>query len=1010
MMEVQQLVDELGYTDSPYYLTGHALSAHPGYAHVFRQACKSCSLQGVYALRHIQERYDEPDRVIPVVYVCHAESETDALKIHRLAWNQNVSPFVLVSAPGSFRLYAGFKYETGPEDRPLVDILKDTSNILGHFREFTADAINQGHIWRAQASQITAQTRVDRRLLHSLKRLSDRLVAADGTLDRTIAHTLIGKYVYLSYLRHRGILSDERFDDAHVNPEDVLGRKPTLKALYEIEEYLSDWLNGGVFPLPKKGISREHVRLVARTFKGDEPDTDQMHLDFAAFDFVHIPVETLSAVYQQFLHAGGKGREKGAFYTPSHLVNLMLDELEAKKPLVDGTTVFDGACGSAAFLVQCYRRLIERELAKNPSRRIRPTRLREILTKHIFGLEVDEDACNVAELSLTLTLLDYVDPPDLTKSNGFKLPVLRDENIFHCENGFFDEDSKWAKSKPNHGYSLVVGNPPWKQLNPRKLTTRPDRLACEWIEQHKEVYPVDRYQMAEAFIWKTSEVLAPNGQAGLVMPASTLFTKQADRFRAHLFAKVDMWCAVNLANVRRYLFEGAINPATCLFFCSKNQDQHAHESIPIYSPFAIEQIITRGTNGRASKNKDIWQLVVNECVIRDLSIREIATGSRLPWKLAMWGTPRDRHLLRRISERFRSFGAFAEHHQLTASEGLQLPKRGATADTLREEYEPIPEVTDKKRLLMKSLRALKYVHRFQDKNFTIVDSSRAFVRKRGGKLPLTICRPPHVVVDAARRFAVFTNEYVVVPPRQIGIAGGDSKTNVLKALATYLKSDFAKYHQFLVSSLWGVERDRANLDDLNELPVPIDALPPERFAEFVELHDSLAQARVSDRDKRQGRLFEKQRAFCDVGTLTKQLNDLVYDVLGIKESEQWLIDDLLNVRAKLNDGIVANEAVRSSTVEEMKLYAKILKKQLDDFLNSRTCLKKHAVTVHYSEDSAIVEVCNTNRCSDEPKIIPLSPEVERSVSLIRERLAKGSGQWIYFQRGLRIFNKKPSLG
>jgi hypothetical protein len=1006
MMEVQQLLDELRYTDSPYYLTGQALSRHPGYAHVFRQARKSCSLQGVYALRHIQERHDEPDRVIPVVYVCQAGSEPDASEVHRLAWNQNVSPFILVSTPRSFCLYGGFNYENGPADRPLIEVLRGASDILGQLRDFTADAIDQGHIWRAQASRITAQTRVDRKLLHSLKALSDRLVAADGTLDRAIAHTLIGKYVYLSYLRHRKILSDERFAEAGVQADDVLGTNPTLRALYEIEEYLNGWLNGGVFPLPKKGISREHVRLVARTFRGYEPQTDQMHLDFAAFDFVHIPVETLSAVYQQFLHAGGKGREKGAFYTPSHLVNLMLDELEAKKALVEGTTVFDAACGSAAFLVQCYRRMIERELVRNPSQGIRPTRLREILTKHIFGLEVDEDACNVAELSLILTLLDYVDPPDLTKSNGFKLPVLRDANIFHCENGFFDEDSKWAKSKPNHGYGLVVGNPPWKQLNPRKLTTRADRLACKWIERHKEVYPVDRYQMAEAFIWKTSEVLAPDGQAGLVMPASTLFTKQADKFRTQLFAKVDTWCAVNLANVRRYLFEGAINPAICLFFGSR--DQQVHESIPIYSPFAVEQIITRGTNGRVRKNEDIWQLVVNECVIRDLDIRDIATGSRLPWKLAMWGTPRDRRLLRQVSGRFPSLGTFAEDHQLMASEGLQLPKRGVTADTLRKDYDPTPEVVGKKRLLMKSLRSLKYIHRFQDKNFTTVDSSIAFVRRRGGKLPLTICKPPHVIVDAARRFAVFTNEYIVVPPRQIGIAGDDSEKDVLKALATYLKSDFAKYHQFLVSSLWGVERDRANLDDLEELPVPIDALPSKRFTEFVELHDSLAQAPVSDRNERQGRLFERRAPFCDVETLTMRLNDLVYDVLGVSKNDQWLIEDLLNTRAILNDGNVANEAVRSSTPEEMKLYAGVLKKQLDDFLNDRTHLKKHMVTVHYSEDSAIVEVRNTNQCSDEPKIVPLTSDVERSASLVRERLSTRYGQWMYFQRGLRIFSGRTT--
>jgi hypothetical protein len=56
----------------------------------------------------------------------------------------------------------------------------------------------------------------------------------------------------------------------------------------------------------------------------------------------------------------------------------------------------------------------------------------------MYGVDIEQDACNVAELSLILTLLDYVEPPDLEdRRRGFKLPSLRDRNIF-CGN-FFDE-------------------------------------------------------------------------------------------------------------------------------------------------------------------------------------------------------------------------------------------------------------------------------------------------------------------------------------------------------------------------------------------------------------------------------------------------------------------------------------------------------------------------------------------------------------------------------------------
>src|SRR5205814_3804034 len=140
---------------------------------------------------------------------------------------------------------------------------------------------------------------------------------------------------------------------------------------------------------------------------------------FEAYDFSFIPIETLSVIYEQFLHADDQhsgsteGRRRGAYYTPVPLVNFMLDQLELRKPLRDGMRVLDPACGSGVFLVQCYRKLIEKRVRRRRRARLRPTELRRLLVEHIFGIDSDPDACRVAELSLVLTLLDYVKPPDL---------------------------------------------------------------------------------------------------------------------------------------------------------------------------------------------------------------------------------------------------------------------------------------------------------------------------------------------------------------------------------------------------------------------------------------------------------------------------------------------------------------------------------------------------------------------------------------------------------------------
>ena len=54
---------------------------------------------------------------------------------------------------------------------------------------------------------------------------------------------------------------------------------------------------------------------------------------FEDYDFSYIPIETLSVVYEQFLHATGKAKKTGAYYTPIPLVNFVLDALEELQPL-----------------------------------------------------------------------------------------------------------------------------------------------------------------------------------------------------------------------------------------------------------------------------------------------------------------------------------------------------------------------------------------------------------------------------------------------------------------------------------------------------------------------------------------------------------------------------------------------------------------------------------------------------------------------------------------------------
>jgi hypothetical protein len=1010
-MDTNDLISCLDYTDSPFYLSESRLDDFLGYSHIFRLARRECGLHGVYALWGNDGKQPLGNNIIPMVYICEATSEKEATKFHKLVWNQNIVPFLIVSTPKCFRLYPGFRFNTLiglKEDQKIFEVSKTANDVFSKLSDFKAESINNGTTWANWEHHVNPAERVDQVLLKNLNELGSWLRTQD--LANNTAHALIGKYLYLHYLKDRKILSNRKLEQWDIKPKSVFGRNATLSGFYSVNDKLEGWLNGTIFPIAKRGKSApgsEHIEKVASTFSGDDPASGQMHLDFRAYNFEHIPIETLSMVYQQFMHAEGKGRSRGAYYTPVHLVNFMLDELDNKQPLTKGMKVFDPASGSGAFLVQCYRRLIERELKQSTDgKNLNPSELRKLLTSHIFGIDIDEDACNITELSLILTLLDYIDPPDLEKAcyKNFKLPVLRNKNIFYCKEGFFNPDLAWHKEGAKNRYNWIVGNPPWKTIKKNKLG-KGDKSALEWMNKNSQKYPTSSNQIAEAFSWKAAQHLSNNGIIGLLMPAFTLFksSKKAKKFRHLFFSKMDVWCAVNFSNLRHLLFKNADNPALALFYSRPNENIEIKSSqIITYAPFAVNQLSRYDADCR--KRKKIWAVIVNADEIREIPRDQVATGSSQPWKMAMWGTPRDGFLLYSLTKQFVSLSAFAKNHNLSIHEGLQLRTKDAD-----EIVEHIPEVEGKKELIMGVLRGRGKIFTFPVEALQAVDSSRTYVRKGRGKVPLKICRQPHIIIDAMRRFAVFSNEFIVVPPRQIGIAGDVSKTNLLKALALYLCSDFVLYQQYMSSPSWGIERCVLSKKDLLSLPIPLDNLSPKRLEQWANLYDEIITASVKLMKKNAGFLFENPEGVSDLRPLVDRINVEVYKLLGIDKSERYLIDDFLNIRMDLNEGKIAYNAVKAATPSEIKSYANILKRELDDFLDNEI-RDQHCISAFYSDSLVILKIEHPeNPPAGSVQVIKLEDKtVGKVFSELEQNLFRQQGQWIYFNRNLKIFNGRTT--
>ena len=338
---------------------------------------------------------------------------------------------------------------------------------------------------------------------------------------------------------------------------------------------------------------------------------------------------------------------------------------------------------------------------------------------------------------------------------------------------------------------------------------------------------------------------------------------------------------------------------------------------------------------------------------------------------------------------------------LLICEGPQLRATHILKGINANEY--LDELGGKSVLNVKKLDELRFVFAFP--RSCLEPNQNFYVRKRGGKAGLKICKGPHVVVSAARTFAVYVENYLVVPPRQIGIVSPTEDKTFLKALALYLSSDFALYHQFFFATHFGVQRRVITLNALRQLPIFNGFLERETLKPWEELHAKLSKLKPRHLDEDSS--DSQQMLLTDTDNLPellRVLNNLVSDALELTDRERALVHDFVHVRLALNDGKVGPEAVNSPRAKEIRLYLSRLKRELDAFTGDAV-ERRHGVAVVHDDLSGMVQVDFTKDQTSAREIVvhradhPEAKLLEKT----RQRLRETRAQWVYFDRNLRIY-------
>ena len=229
-MLLNDLLREIGYTQSPFYRES---SETPDLcvAHLLRDA-KKADVRGTYFFRTAPgDRSEARER--PAVHITEAKTVEEARQIHRRLWNQSVNPFLVILLPQQIRVYTGFAFDPDDDTVGLIDQPLPTDHslttIAKHLSFLNAESIDSGAIWQLKGHHLKTETRVDQELLKNLRDLSEVLVSKHR-VRAPDAHAIIGKFVYLHYLRDREILSDPWMRDNGVEPDSVFSPTPPWPA------------------------------------------------------------------------------------------------------------------------------------------------------------------------------------------------------------------------------------------------------------------------------------------------------------------------------------------------------------------------------------------------------------------------------------------------------------------------------------------------------------------------------------------------------------------------------------------------------------------------------------------------------------------------------------------------------------------------------------------------------------------------------------------------------------
>lgn len=459
-----------------------------------------------------------------------------------------------------------------------------------------------------------------------------------------LTQKLCDRIIFILFAEDRDLLRANMIKEIR---EEFINQKFTNYSLYDIYKFYFEAINKGNYKLqiPQYNGGLFAVDELLDSLIIDDFILDDNVQILSNYDFAsEISVNILGHIFEQSLtdleelqanidnvnfdKTKSKRKKDGVFYTPEYITRYIVentlgkmcsekreelligngilipsnpkkltkqeqqtkDNLQEYKKWLLNLKILDPACGSGAFLNQALEYLItehknlQNDLALMGDLFASYMVEEEILEHNLYGVDINEDAVEIAKLSLWLR----------TAKRGRPLTKLADKIV--CANSLlnmpFSENS----------FDVVIGNPPYVRVQGLKSNYENEAKLYE----EKFVSTTGKYDLYVLFMEQSFNMLNKTGKLSYILPHKFLISDFGSGIRGFLSENKAVESLLHFGS--EMVFEDA-STYTCIINLSRNNEKLHFKSISpkdIFKPFEYCSI------NYENLNSDKWNLSSND--------------------------------------------------------------------------------------------------------------------------------------------------------------------------------------------------------------------------------------------------------------------------------------------------------------------------------------------------------------------------------------------------------------